>query len=437
MTNSLDELKSGKLIGSKRLKLACGLSDFPEEIISLADTLEVLDLSGNKMSELPDSIASLKKLKIIFFGNNSFTEFPKILASCPALSMVGFKSNKIECVPENAFPPLLRWLIPTDNNIKTLPKSIGECHLLQKCALAGNQIKGLPSEMANCTNLELLRLSANALNSIPNWLFELPKLSWVAFSGNPAAHKVKVVNDLDFFDWDEFTVQELLGEGASGLIYKAIWNTKNKEVAIKVFKGDVTSDGLPDDEMEVAVVAGAHGNLVPVLGKIENHPQNKIGLIMELIPPSYVNLGNPPSLVTCTRDTFSDDVVYTGKQLLKIAKSIASVCCHLHSKGINHGDLYSHNILLNSNSDCLLGDYGAASFYDVDSDRAHCIERAEVRAFGCLLEDVLNVVDQSSFNDKFCSQSDNQWKGLIASCTTSDVNARVSFSELLTQLNAF
>ena len=67
MINTLNELKSGKLIGSKRLKLACGLTEFPSEIISLASTLEILDLSENKLSALPDSIAELKQLKIIFF----------------------------------------------------------------------------------------------------------------------------------------------------------------------------------------------------------------------------------------------------------------------------------------------------------------------------------------------------------------------------------
>ena len=48
MTHALEDLKSGKLIGSKRLKLACGLTDFPQEILSLSETLEVLDLSDNK-----------------------------------------------------------------------------------------------------------------------------------------------------------------------------------------------------------------------------------------------------------------------------------------------------------------------------------------------------------------------------------------------------
>ncbi|GAL79456.1 serine/threonine protein kinase [Algibacter lectus] len=269
--------------------------------------------------------------------------------------MIGFKSNQIKTVPEQAFPPLLNWLILTDNKIEKLPKSIGDCTLLQKCALAGNLIEELPVEMKACVNLELIRFSANKLKSIPDWFFELPKLSWVAFGGNPAAAKIELQPDFEAFDWNDFSVKELLGEGASGFISKAFWKSKNKDIAVKVFKGDVTSDGLPDDEMAISIAAGAHENLIPVLGKIKNHPEDKIGLIMTLISPDYVNLGNPPSLQTCTRDVFDETSIFNADELLKIVKSIASVCQQLHKKGINHGDLYAHNILVNASADCLLG----------------------------------------------------------------------------------
>ena len=433
MTQTLKDLKSGKLVGTKRLKLACGLKEFPVEIISLAATLEILDLSDNQFSELPNSIAKLTKLKIIFFANNNFSTFPKILASCPALSMIGFKSNKITSVPENAFPPLLRWLILTDNQIKVLPKSIGKVSLLQKCALAGNLIETLPESMANCKDLALLRISANKLKVIPNWLFNLPKLSWVAFAGNPGADRLKLNTDLEAFNWEDFHIQQILGEGASGLISKAKWISESKDVAIKIFKGDVTSDGSPDDEMAVSILAGDHENLVSFFGKIQHHPEGKNGLIMELIPPSFINLGNPPNFDTCTRDTFEYNALFTEEEFLKIVKSIASVTAQLHSKGINHGDLYAHNILVNKSADCLLGDYGAASYYDTNSELAHNIQRIEVSAFGCLIEDLLGLVSKDELNKNVL----NRWKQLITSCFNPDVKSRMSFNEIVAILNQF
>lgn len=433
MKHSLEDLKSGKLVGLKNLKLACNLTEFPEEIITLSETLEILDLSDNQLTTLPHSISQLKKLKIIFFAKNNFTEFPTVLGKLPLLNMIGFKSNRIQTVAENAFPPLLKWLILTDNKIKKIPKSIGNCHLLQKCTIAGNEIEALPIEMANCLNLELLRVSANKLASIPNWLFKLPKLSWVAFGGNPATHKNISTPYLNSVDWKDITLKNLLGEGASGFISKAIWNTPQKEVAVKVFKGNVTSDGLPEDEMKIAVTAGKHDTLITVLGKVKNHPENKSALIMELIPTNYSNLGNPPSIKTCTRDTFNKDTNFTKEQLLKIAKSIASVCTQLHNKGINHGDLYAHNILINNDAACLLGDFGAASFYDINTHIAHNIEKVEVRAYGCLLEDILKLTGENKTDTKL----HNQWLKLITDCAATNVSTRPTFAEISKILEIF
>lgn len=433
MVQDLNNLKSGKLKGSKTLKLACGLTTFPEEILTLANTLEVLDLSDNNLSTLPDSIAELKQLRIVFFARNKFREFPSVLAKCPNLNMIGFKTNQIKKVSEHAFPPKLNWLILTDNKIEKLPKSIGGSILLQKCALAGNLIEELPAEMANCVNLELLRVSANQLKTIPNWLFDLPKLSWVAFGGNPAAYQIKKNNNLESFSWQDFKVKELLGEGASGFISKANWISKKQDVAIKVFKGAVTSDGLPEVEMEIAIAAGNHQNLIPILGKIKAHPEGKSGLVMQLITSNYINLGNPPSLKTCTRDTFNTGCTFTENELLTIAKSIASVSQQLHKKGINHGDLYAHNILINTNAEPILGDFGAASFYNVNTTIAKNIERVEVRAFGCLLEDIFNLIDKTKLN----KTSINKWQELIENCTKPNVKKRLSFSEILETLNMF
>lgn len=433
MTHSLEDLKAGKLIGTKTLKLACDLKEFPEEILNLSESLEVLDLSDNQLSELPESIIRLKNLKTIFCARNHFKVFPKILREMPELSMIGFKSNRIEEVPENAFPPKLRWLILTDNKIEILPKSIGACHLLQKCALAGNRLEELPPEMAACKNLELLRVSANRLRWIPYWLFSLPKLSWVAFGGNPAAHPIPVNTDFASHSWKDFRVKELLGEGASGLISKAEWLTEEQEVALKIFKGDVTSDGLAEDEMEVSIAAGAHENLIPILGKIKDHPEEKNGLLMELIGPEYINLGNPPSMESCTRDVFDEEIAFKADDLFKIASSIASVSARLHSKGINHGDLYAHNILLNEKSDCLFGDFGAASCYDVNSILAPNVERVEVRAFACLLEDVLGLIPKQDLKNSL----QEKWENLIALCSHLEVQERPSFFEILDELKTF
>ena len=48
-TATLAALRSGQLQGIKRLDLACDLQHFTPEIFALADTLEILNLSGNAL----------------------------------------------------------------------------------------------------------------------------------------------------------------------------------------------------------------------------------------------------------------------------------------------------------------------------------------------------------------------------------------------------
>jgi len=308
--------------------------------------------------------------------------------------MVSFKSNQVASVGEHALPPKLRWLILTDNKIEKLPASLGSLSHLQKLMLAGNRLSSLPESMASCKNLELIRLSANQLTRLPPWLFALPRLSWLAYAGNPLCSAPATAKPvLPEIDWAELTLGETLGEGASGVIYQGLWTTKlgQKEVAIKIFKGEITSDGLPADEMAASLAAGCHDNLVNVLGKLSNEPQGKLGLVFSFIPPHYKSLGQPPSFDTCTRDTYSASASFSLPVILRITIGIASAAAHLHAKGIMHGDLYAHNILVNETGDSLLGDFGAASFYDKsDVVRGQALERLEVRPFGCLLEDMLD-----------------------------------------------
>lgn len=114
-SEQLLKLRAGQLSGAKRLDLSCGLTALPTEIFDLADSLEVLNLSGNALSSLPDDFARLKKLKILFCSNNQFTEVPEVLGQCESLSMIGFKANKISRLPEQSLPKNLQWLILTDN----------------------------------------------------------------------------------------------------------------------------------------------------------------------------------------------------------------------------------------------------------------------------------------------------------------------------------
>ena len=415
--HTLADLKNGKLTGLTQLTISEDLTSFPDEIFTLAETLEILDLSHNRLSKLPD-LSRLKKLKIAFFSFNLFTEVSSAFKNCEELYMLGFKANQIEKFDEEILPLSISWLILTDNKIKTLPRSIGDLSKLQKFPVAGNQLTALPQEMSQCRNLELIRLSANQLTEIPSWLLQLPKLSWLAFSGNPCSVSPNV--ELDEVAYESLEMSELLGEGASGQIYRGYDKNSEAEVAVKLFKGAVTSDGYAHDEMNAYMSTGEHPHLISVHAKIKG--SEPLGLVLELIPSHYKNLGLAPNFETCTRDTFTEGTRFDLETIYDVARAMVSASEHLHARGLMHGDLYAHNILINTEDrHCYFGDFGAASFYDVNN---RGFEKIEVRAFGCLLEDLLMHCEDDASEEYHYIQE------LSQRCMDEDVETRPLFSEI-------
>ena len=396
--HTLQQLRSGALAGLQRVSLRCGLREFPDELFQLAEHLEILDLSGNQLSSLPDTLPRLQRLRILFCSDNCFTELPAVLGQCPQLRMIGFKANQIRSVPAGSLPVQLRWLTLTDNQITSLPAQIGACTQLQKLLLAGNQLRQLPPSLAACQRLELLRIAANQLDGLPDWLFTLPRLSWLAFGGNPFcatqedAALARSRTELPDIPWPALQIQHLLGEGASGRIYQAQRGDAGtaQTLALKLFKGHMTSDGLPRTEMAACIAAGQHAQLIPLLGRIREQPEGLDGLAMALLGPEFRPLAGPPSLDSCTRDVYPADCHFALEQALDIATGMADVLRHLHAHGILHGDVYAHNTLYTAQGQTRLSDFGAASLYPVaQSALAARLQRLEARAFGCLLEELL------------------------------------------------
>lgn len=436
--SALGRLRAGELAGAQRLDLCCGLTELPPEVFDLADSLEILNVSGNALSTLPHDLHRLHRLRVLFCSDNRFTELPEAVGRCARLEMVAFKANQIAHVPAASLPPLLRWLILTDNRIDALPAELGERPRLQKLMLAGNRLQALPDAMAACRALELVRISANRFEALPDVLLSLPRLSWLAFAGNPFDEAPEAMamdaQPAEAIDWASLSLKHKLGEGASGVIHQADWRQPDgslRPVAVKLFKGAVTSDGWPHSEMAACLAAGPHPGLIPVLGRIENHPDASAGLVLELVDARFRNLAGPPSLASCTRDVYGDEARWSAETALRMARSIASAVAQLHARGILHGDLYGHNILWNGEGDALLGDFGAASFLPRDdAAQSLALQRTEVRAFGCLLEELAERCEGPD------AATQALLAGLQARCLDDDPAARPLFDEIVAALGA-
>lgn len=412
-----------------------GLTAVPRAVFEHADTLELLDLSDNDLNELPDELTRLKRLRILFASNNRFTELPAVLGACAQLEMVGFKSNAIAQLPAASLPQRLRWLILTDNALTALPPQLGERPRLQKLMLAGNRLDALPDSLRHAHALELLRIAANRFSALPDWLPSLPRLAWLAWGGNPmtaaaeqAALRAAASRAMGA---DALHIGDRLGEGASGVIHRARWQTPNgaQEVAIKRFKGSVTSDGWPHSEMAASLTAGANAALVPVHGLMQARADAPAALVMQALPPRFRPLAGPPSFASCTRDVYPDALTLSLHEVQALARGVAGAMAQLHARGLVHGDLYAHNLLWDG-ARPMLSDFGAASFLPPAQPALHAALRAlDVRAFGILLGEC------SGRMNAIPAQHIAKLQALAMHCIGSDAATPVGFDSILELLS--
>lgn len=427
-------------------------------------SLTKLELPNLGLTELPSCLPELcPQLSILFCPKNNFVEVPAVIGRCPNLQMVSFKEcQTIERIHPDALQPQLRWLILTGNKIVAVPETIGRCTKLQKFMMSGNQIRELPpaSILSKLQNLELIRLACNQLQNPPTELLEsCPNLRWVAFSGNPFLEKAKQqanddkndtittnpttntatdnnrnntlpVLDDSILDDDSWPV---LGRGAGGVTRKVSW--EGRDVAVKTFAGELTSDGSPQDEKYIsklvvttATSQGKEPALIDLLGETKEGG----ALVMEFLE-GYKALAGPPSMTTCSRDVYSDQdqeaLVSSGFPLWKIATDTLRVLAKLHRLGVTHADFYAHNILIqpSEKASVKVSDFGAASRYryynnenknrsdDELSKFGDLVERVEVRAYAILVAELYDLARDSKI-----SQESQPWKELLEECEQSD-----------------
>jgi Leucine-rich repeat (LRR) protein len=144
-SNKLTELPEsiGRLTNLTSLSLLLNqLTEFPEWIGKLTNLTE-LNLSYNQLTALPESIGKLTNLTGLYLGDNQLTEFPE---------WIGKLTN-------------LNWLNLGDNQLTVLPESIGKLTNLNWLNLSGNQLTALPESIGKLTNLTELELCDNQLTT--------------------------------------------------------------------------------------------------------------------------------------------------------------------------------------------------------------------------------------------------------------------------------
>ncbi|KAI9110420.1 hypothetical protein K1719_018580 [Acacia pycnantha] len=149
---------------------------------------------------------------------------------------------------------------------------------------------------------------------------------------------------------NNFLEDHKLGEGGFGGVYKGFMRDLNSYVAIKKVSQE-SKQGVKEYASEVKIISQLrHKNLVQLMGWC--HKKNDLLLIYEFMPNGSLDY-----------HLFQRKNLLTWPTRYNIAQGLASAILYLHEEWeqcVVHRDIKSSNIMLDSNFNTKLGDFGLA-----------------------------------------------------------------------------
>ncbi|XP_028783464.1 L-type lectin-domain containing receptor kinase IV.1 [Neltuma alba] len=158
-----------------------------------------------------------------------------------------------------------------------------------------------------------------------------------------------------------FKDRELLGSGGFGSVYRGTMPTSKVEVAVKKISHE-SRQGMREFIAEIVSIGRLrHRNLISLLGYCRR--KGELILVYDFMPNGSLDkyLHNQPR------------VTLNWMQRFRIIKGVASGLCYLHEEWeqvVVHRDIKASNVLLDSEFNGRLGDFGLARLYDHGSDPA-------------------------------------------------------------------
>jgi len=152
---------------------------------------------------------------------------------------------------------------------------------------------------------------------------------------------------------DKYVKTEKIGEGTYGTVYKALVRGTNQFVALKKIKLEAEDEGVPSTAIrEISLLKELrHNNVVRLLEVI--HSECKLHLVFEFLEQDL------KTYMDKLNDSLSHEVVKSYLQQLLLGVAF----CHAHR--VLHRDLKPQNLLLNSNGEIKLADFGLARAFGI------------------------------------------------------------------------
>lgn len=146
-----------------------------------------------------------------------------------------------------------------------------------------------------------------------------------------------------------YRLEESLGEGGMGLVFRALRVEDDREVALKVLKIELAGDLVFQHRFrqEARAAAEVHDpHLVPIIEAAEADGRHY--LAVDYVPGG--SLG----------DRIADSTTLGIAELVRVISEVAAGLDALHAAGIVHRDIKPHNILFSADGTAMLTDFGLA-----------------------------------------------------------------------------
>ncbi|RAL42208.1 hypothetical protein DM860_011991 [Cuscuta australis] len=380
---------------------------------TIAVSLSFMDLSRNHLrSSLPPSIFTSPSLQNFIASNNELTgEIPDNFRECPSLSVLDLSSNNLSGIipPSISSCNKMVTLDLSNNRISgSIPESMADMPSLAILDLSNNTLTGrIPYSLGNSPPLETLNVSFNNLDGInpnrnppehrilrtlsPRWLIAISAFIALVLAGigTRIAYKrwykegtcmeERIETGKGEWPWRLMAFQRIgfssndilacikesnvIGTGATGAVYKAEMRWLNTTVAVKklwrwtreIAETGSSSPGSGEGDLvgEVNVLGRLrHRNVVRLLGFLHNDRE-------AMIVYEYMENGSLGEALHGKR------ILLDWVSRYNIALGVAEGVTYLHHDcrpPIIHRDVKSNNILLNSNFEAKIADFGLAKF---------------------------------------------------------------------------
>ena len=147
---------------------------------------------------------------LVYESRRGHGVFPRPLLEHTTVRSINLSHNKLNEIPPeiNALKDL-RFLNLSDNRLEALPPQIGELTNLEVLDLSGNNLKSLPRELGKLHNLKQLYVGSNNLTEIPLEVLLL------------LAHKLEIIeagDNMGFVPIDASLVQTINIPGRGGWV---------------------------------------------------------------------------------------------------------------------------------------------------------------------------------------------------------------------------